>query len=333
MRRRRRRKRNNNTQKFVTIALFLTVGGVLTAVGWNLYREESAAKINSKGGYDHFDTSRVTIVDCSPPRFGEKQTRTLRKELKDIWKHKLEFNDLWTFVSTQKSKLADTLISEFQYHRVAKTPSDYDKIPVPRRSAAYIRKMEKEVFGEIEPVIDRVLDDAENAPGESPILETLKIISKDPCFNPDLGFRYLDFASDLFQQSKLVNFGDGIPTWEDFVQTDAYSKIAPASLEGVHVRIFILLRSDPNFDENKLVAFFTGYFTHFGAEIDDVVRLTVDVVEVNKVKAPVKKSYYATVSKNRTASKRAVIPKNEPARKKRWFWNKKPKHSCESCGK
>ena len=280
-RRRSRRSRRYNNHTFAAIALFLLAGVALAGMGWTIYQNSQKPKIEEDNCISEFvEVVWTSLLDCSPSRWGKKQQRSIKNMYNDLWYNKLEFNTRWTLVTTQEDKLG-IFTEAFQYCRVARKPEDFDPYDLPRQTRSYIRKKEREVWEkEIEPQIDGILnDDPSNYPGESPILEKIQEISRREDFSPDIPERHLDIVSDLYQQSDLLDFEDdiGIPSFEYFRHnTSAFEKLKPRSLEGVKVRIFLLIRNHLHYNEDAIVEFFTDYFTYFGAEVVEIVRLTID---------------------------------------------------------
>ena len=128
--------------------------------------------------------------------------------------------------------------------RPAATQAEQEAIGAPSKPAPYLRNQAEDAEAAFLEAVDAVLEDARDpatAAGDSPILEQLQGISRDPDFQG--AERTLTVITDGIQNSETARFcavrGD-MPSFASFSTRTAYQHVEPDSFAGVDVRFLLV---------------------------------------------------------------------------------------------
>jgi hypothetical protein len=288
---RRSYRRNRRSEKPIVKLLLAgtTLTGVLMGVGFLTIQEASYVKADAEGCYTVSTSAARTIalVDSSEPRFDEAQTRDLLQVFENLIESGLRFQERLSVITTEEGSIGSVSKPVLTFCRQAYSAEELQSVGAAPATSAFLNRQAEKFQDEVfEPTIQHVFDSTPDASRrqkrESPILEQIQSASRLSDFGKDAPRRRLILVSDLIQATEEAQFcvkKGHLPSFEKFKTKPYFQRIQPASLSGVEVSIYMLIRhgygeaSLPYCSEDELSAFWTAYFKDAGAASVNIIRL------------------------------------------------------------
>ena len=291
---RRRSARRNRSRRSTNpfTKLFLsgsTLALVLGGVGYITWQDAGYIKPDTDGCYINASASAhtVAIVDSSDPRFDQSQNRDLLQAFRQLFNSGLAFNERLSVITTAERSIGSVPKPVLSFCKSARTSVQLEAVGAASVTSSYLQRQSRKFNDKVyEPEIAKVFDtnpDTDRRQSrESPILEQVQSVARLASFSPDVENRRLILVSDLIQVTQEAQFcftKGHLPSFTKFKTTPYYNRIKPASLSGVRVTIYMLIRGGYETkpiqycSEDELRSFWIDYFTDAGAASVDVIRL------------------------------------------------------------
>ena len=277
----RRRTKQNNTLKLLALAgvLILCIGGLVFAV-------LQVGSLRTPDKYGCFSKIEVPVtavlVDSSEPRWNEQQGRALRIYLDTLF-DELRFNERLEVYTTEGDQVSSIVKPRFHVCGQTTSSDELEADGAPSGNAGFLRKQKERLYHKVlAPELDALLtlnpDESRRQFYQSPILETIKAISRKLKFGDQLRV-----ISDLLQNSDSMQacrtFNE-LPPFSAFKKRAVYKqKLKPKSLEGVHVQVLMLQRYGyaqgelKYCTESELQDFISDYFIDNSVESFDFIHI------------------------------------------------------------
>jgi len=277
-------RKNTPPKWIVPMVAGLAASIILGGVGFTIVSGADAVRPDAVGCYESTVPQGTTTVwwDVSSS-WSPSQERDIRSAIEGAWQL-LGFNDRFSVITTEADKVGDLAPRRVEICGPARSENDYARHGIEKTaSTGFLANEADKRFGKaIQPVVDGIFDETKASGGvlaiDSPILEQLQAISRDPAFRDAAGRKRLLVISDGVQNTEIAHFctvkGD-LPPFDRFKKKPEYARVAPADMTGVEVSFYLVLRAEypPYCTEDELATFWTAYFEEAGASRVDVYRL------------------------------------------------------------
>ena len=263
--------------------------GIVAGGGYFVMQDLKTAKPDELGCYSQSGNRAYTtsLVDVSEPGFDKVQSRDLIKAFANMFSYDLSFNERFSMVTTAQSKIGSVSDPVVTFCAPAKSPADLERIEAAPATQVFIDRQAEKVFEKrFKPHLEAVFTtnpaDVDRQKNESPILEQIQSVSRMPGFSDSAARRHLIIVSDMLQNTSEAQFchkQGHLPGFEKFKAKPYYQRVKPASLEGVDVKIYMLIRGSlgtPPYaycTEDELSGFWHDYFVDAGARSVEIIRL------------------------------------------------------------
>lgn len=262
---------------------------MLAGGGYVALNDMNTARADDLGCYEQAEpqAQTVALIDSSEPRFDPTQHRDLMTAFADLIQNGLTFNERFTLITTDADRIGSVPNPVMSRCAPAQSAMDLERVGAGRASEAFIERQAADAFEEeFLPHLENVFAvnprDAQRQRSESPVLEQIQGISRMRAFSDGTGPKRLIIVSDLLQNTHDAQFchtQGHLPSFETFRTRPYYERIAPRSLGGTDVTIYLLIRGvlgeapHPYCTEEELVRFWRAYFVDAGAGSVDIIRL------------------------------------------------------------
>lgn len=260
------------------------VGGVYVAM-----QDANLAKPDEMGCYPQRTGQAQTfaLVDSSDPAWDTVQSRDLVNAFTIEFQQRLGFNERFSIATTQQRTIGSIPDPVVSLCGPATSSAELENVGAAGTTTAFITRQSEKLFAEVlKPKLDEVF--STDAAGDdrqsrgSPILEQIQSISRDVNFSDAGGERKLILVSDLIQATPEIQFCQTqghLPSFDKFKARSDYYRLAPNSLNGVQVQIYMLLRNGLGSapyaycNEDELRSFWQAYFEDSGARSVNFTRI------------------------------------------------------------
>ncbi|NOR61431.1 MAG: hypothetical protein GQ535_02915 [Rhodobacteraceae bacterium] len=259
----------------------------LSAVTYYSVKDAGFVKADANGCFPLDSGHTFALVDSSDPRFDAAQTRDLRTAFDQLYASEMAFNERFTIVTTEESRIGSIPAPAMVFCRSAHTGSELAAVGAASATPAYLAREAVSFFDqEFSPVMADIFDpnpdDAQRQRRESPIMEQVQGVARQASFANSQGQRRLIIVSDMIQSTQEAQFctkQGHLPSFETFKNSAYFDRVRPASLAGVEVELYMLIRGGyggtflPYCSEDELRSFWTDYFVDAGASSVEIIRL------------------------------------------------------------
>lgn len=231
--------------------------------------------------------STVAFVDSSDPGFDGVQSRDLIRAFTNLYKRDLGFNEHFSVITTQESRIGAIPDPVIELCGGAKSSADLENIGAAGATAAFLKRQAEKTFEkQVEPQLAEIFavnpTSANRQSRESPILEQIQSLSRLPVFLDGAAQKQLIVVSDMLQNTTDLQFCSTqghLPSFSKFKVSPEFDRVRPASLRGTDVTIYMLVRGalgQPPYSfctEPELTQWWKDFLTDAGAQSVEVIRI------------------------------------------------------------
>lgn len=290
-RRHSRRKRGSSRLSRPLLSLIggLGVAAIIAGIGYVTVQDMNTAKPDQFGCYAQpgRTNSTTVLVDSSDPGFDAVQSRDLIHALTNIFQHDLAFNEHFSLITTQESRIGSIPAPVVERCATAKSPNDLKEIGAASVTQAFLTRQSEQDFKKyISPVLDDVFSPhpttANRQSRESPILEQIQNLSRLSNMSNGRHGSNLIVVSDMMQNTPERQFCSTqghLPSFEKFKQHPQYDRLKPQALTNTDVTVYMLIRASLGHapfafcTEDELTRWWRDYFIDAGASSINFIRI------------------------------------------------------------
>ena len=189
------------------------MAALLLGIGYITVNDLTAAKPDELGCYLQSDGSANTtaLIDSSEPGFDVVQSRDLIHAFSRIVQNDLSFNERFSMVTTQESRIGTFPPPVIQLCGSAKTSAELEAIGAAGATQAFLKRQAEDQFNtRVAPQLAAVFSinpsDADRQRRESPILEQIQNVVREYDLSQDKGQQKLILVSDMIQNTSELQF-------------------------------------------------------------------------------------------------------------------------------
>ena len=286
--RRRKNRRNINTKPWMIGLIAGTALCALISGSVLVYDDMQTAKADKHGCYPVAGARAQTmvLVDSSDPGFDPVQSRDLINGLASDFQFKLGFNEEFSVVTTQESRIGSIAAPVVTLCGPAKSQSDLERVGAASTTQAFILRQAEQVWtSKLLPVLHDVFSPSppiqDRQRHESPLLEQVQSISRMPEF-ANAQQRRLIVVSDMLHNTEERQFCQTkghLPSFAKFKTSGYFDKVRPVSLSGVEMTVYMLIRGPLGkkplqyCTEDELSRFWRDYAEDAGVSSIEFIRI------------------------------------------------------------